>query len=83
LGLEIRSPEEQELCMSSITIDSNELKALLKQALVELLEEKNQVLHDALAEVIEEIGLVKAIQEGQTSGAADRAEVFEALERKD
>jgi hypothetical protein len=68
--------------MSSITIDSNELKALLKQALVELLEEKNQVLYDALAEVVEEVGLVNAIQEGQASEIADKKRVFEALERE-
>ena len=68
--------------MSSITIDSNELKALLKQALIELLEEKNGVLVDALTEAIEEIGLVKAIKEGQASPIVDEARVFEALERE-
>ncbi|HON92611.1 MAG TPA: hypothetical protein PK373_06420 [Sedimentisphaerales bacterium] len=68
--------------MSSITIDSNELKALLKQALIELLEEKNGILIDALTEAIEEIGLVKAIREGQASPIVDEARVFEALERE-
>jgi len=53
--------------MSSITIDDNELKALLKQALIELLQEKNELLYDALVEVVEEIGLVQAIKEGQAS----------------
>jgi len=67
--------------MSSITIDNNELKGLLKQALIELLEEKNQVLYDALAEVVEEVGLAKAIQEGQTSETVDKTEVIRALER--
>jgi hypothetical protein len=68
--------------MSSITIDNNELKTLLKQALVELLEEKNQVLYDALAEAVEEVGLVNAIQEGQASGIVDKERVFKALERE-
>jgi len=67
--------------MSSMGIDKNELKTLLKQTLIELLEERNQVLYDALAEVIEEVGLVKAIQEGQTSRTVDEAEVLKALER--
>ncbi len=49
--------------MSAITIDDNELKALLKQALIELLEEKSDLFYEALAEVIEESGLVKAIKE--------------------
>lgn len=64
--------------MSSTTIDSNELKALLKQALVELLEEKKQVLYDAPAEVVEEVGLVRTIQEGQTGENSEQA--LDALE---
>jgi hypothetical protein len=72
------TPEEQESPMSSTTIDSNELKALLKQALVELLEEKKQVLYDAPAEVVEEVGLVRTIQEGQTGENSEQA--LDALE---
>ncbi|MEN6576111.1 MAG: hypothetical protein ABFD90_07195 [Phycisphaerales bacterium] len=68
--------------MSSITIDSNELKALLKQALIELLQEKDEALYGALAELVEDAGLAKAIQEGQDSETVDRAKVFRALERE-
>jgi len=68
--------------MSSITIDSSQLKTLLKQALIELLQEKDETLYDALAELVEEVGLVRAIQEGQDSGPIDRAQVLKALERK-
>ena len=68
--------------MSAITIDDDQLKALLKQALLELFEEKSEILHDALAEVVEEIGLAKAIQEGKASPTVDKADVLEALERR-
>lgn len=68
--------------MNSMGIDKNELKTLLKQALIELLKEKDQVVYDALAEVIEEVGLAKAIEEGQTSKTVDEIEVFKALERQ-
>ena len=67
--------------MSSITIDSSELKALLKQALIELLEERDETLYGALAELVEDAGLVRAIQEGQDGETVDRAKVFKALER--
>ncbi len=67
--------------MSSITIDSSQLKTLLKQALIELLQEKDETLYGALAELVEEIGLVRAIQEGQDSETVDRTEVFKALEQ--
>ena len=68
--------------MSAITIDDDQLKALLKQALLELFEERSEILHDVLAEVVEEIGLAKAIQEGEASPTVDKAEVFEVLERR-
>jgi hypothetical protein len=68
--------------MSSITIDDNELKALLKQALTELFEEKSELLRDAIAEAVEEIGLAKAIKEGLASSTVDKTQVFEALEQE-
>jgi hypothetical protein len=68
--------------MSSITIDSSQLKTLLKQALIELLQEKDETLYGALAELVEEVGLIRAIQEGQESETGDRERVFKALERE-
>ena len=68
--------------MSSITIDSSQLKTLLKQALIELLEEKDETLYGALVELVEDAGLAKAIQEGQDSETVERAKVFRALERE-
>jgi hypothetical protein len=68
--------------MGSITIDDGKLKALLKQALIELLEEKNELLYDAIAEVVEDIGLAKAIREGEASPLVSREKVFEVLERE-
>ncbi|HNS21372.1 MAG TPA: hypothetical protein PKH24_12795 [Sedimentisphaerales bacterium] len=68
--------------MSSITIDSSQLKTLLKQALIELLQEKDETLYGALAELVEEVGLIRAIQEGQESETVDRERVFKALERE-
>jgi hypothetical protein len=68
--------------MGSMTIDDGKLKALLKQALIELLEEKNELLYDAIAEVVEDIGLAKAIKEGEASPLVSREKVFEVLERE-
>lgn len=68
--------------MSSIRIDDSELKNLLKQALVELFEEKRELLQDAVAEAIEDIGLLRAIKQGQEGPTVDKARVFESLERE-
>jgi hypothetical protein len=78
----IHDQAKRELHMCSITINDNELKALLKQALTELFEEKSELLHEAIAEVIEEIGLAEAIKEGQASPTVDKARVFEVLEQE-
>jgi len=68
--------------MGSMTVDDGKLKALLKQALIELLEEKNELLYEAIAEVVEDIGLAKAIKEGEAGPLVSRERVFEVLERE-
>ena len=54
----------------------SQLKEALKAALVEVLEERPDLLRDMLAEVIEDIALARAIQEGEASGLMSREEVF-------
>lgn len=51
--------------MSSITIDDQTLKVLLKEALVEVLQERPGLLRDVLAEAVEDIGLALAIKGGR------------------
>jgi len=62
------------------TVDSAELKKLLKTAMVEVLEEKRELVRDAVAEAIEDIGLIRAIEEGVRSEAVSREEVFAVLQ---
>ena len=66
--------------MSSITIDDQTLRALLKEALIEVLRERPALLEDVLAEVIEDLGLSLAIKEGQRTALASKDEVLKALE---
>ena len=62
------------------TVDSAELKKLLKTAMVEVLEEKRELVRDAVAEAIEDIGLIRAIEEGVRSETVSREEVFAVLQ---
>jgi len=62
------------------SVDEVVLKALLKSALIEVLEERSDLLRDVLAEVMEDVAMVRAIQEGESSGLVSRDEVFRALE---
>ena len=66
--------------MGSITIDEEKLKVLLKQALVEALEERAELIRDLLSEAVEDIALAKAIKEGEGSQSISKDEVFQALE---
>ena len=64
----------------TINLDEEQLRALFKQALIELLQERHDSLYDLLVEVMEEVALVKAIQEGETTETVGRDEVWQVLE---
>lgn len=61
------------------TVDSTELKLLLKEAVVEVLEERRDLLQNVIEDALEEIALTRAIRAEEQSSAASRDEVFEAL----
>ena len=60
-------------------IDDGKLKELFKQAIFEAIEEKRETVHDLLVEVMEDVAMIHAIQEGEGSGAVSRKDVFKAL----
>jgi vacuolar-type H+-ATPase subunit D/Vma8 len=66
--------------MSSVSLDEMRVKELVKQAFLELLQERRDLLYDLLAEVIEDVALANAIREGESTESVGRAEVFQALE---
>ena len=63
------------------TPDETKLKELLKAAVVEVLEERRDLVRDALADAVEDIGLVRAIEAGSRSKTISRAEVFKILRK--
>ena len=67
----------------TLNLDDEQTKKLLKQAILEILQDKNELFYEALAEVLEDIGLSKAIEEGETSEEIDRSELFRILEGAD
>jgi hypothetical protein len=66
--------------MVAPSIGHDQLKDALKAALVEVLEERADLLRDVLAEALEDIALSRAIQEGDTGERVSRDEVFQALD---
>lgn len=60
--------------------DETQLKAVFKAALVEVMEERRDLIRDAVEEALEEIALARAIEEGKDSETVSRDEVFALLE---
>ena len=48
-----------------LTISEKQAKDLLKEVLIELMEEKRDLFFEVMLEVIEEVGLAQAIREGR------------------
>ena len=61
-------------------IDDGKLKQLLKEAFMEAFEEKKNIFHDVIVEAMEDIALVRAIQEGESSATVAEKEIYNILE---
>lgn len=59
--------------------NQDQLKAVIKSALVEVLEERRDLLHDAIEQALEDFALARAIKEGETTNRIERDEVFAIL----
>jgi len=70
----------QEGAVTQVLVDDERLKALIKTALVEVLEERKDLLRDAIEETLEEIALARAIEEGRRTEDVSRGEVLSLLE---
>ncbi len=54
--------------------------SLLKTAIVEVLEERSDLLGEAVAAAFEDIALARAIEEGEQTGNVGRSEVFSVID---
>jgi spore coat polysaccharide biosynthesis protein SpsF (cytidylyltransferase family) len=66
--------------MAYTTLDETQIKELFKQAFVELLQERRDLLYELVVEIIEDFALVEAIREGEETEPVRREEVFRVLE---
>jgi len=60
--------------------ENNELKEVFKSAIVEVLQERQELVREILDEIIEDIAFSKAIAEGEQTPRVSRESVFEVLE---
>ncbi|NCO74710.1 MAG: hypothetical protein GW795_06130 [Cyanobacteria bacterium] len=64
----------------TINLSEEKIKELLKEVLIELMETKKDDFHELFLEVIEEIGLKNAIQEGRKNDFVAEEDIFLLLE---
>jgi hypothetical protein len=65
--------------MPESLISEEKLKFLLKTAVVEALEERRDLVRDAIEEALEDMAMVRAIEEGSASPIISPTEVYEIL----
>ncbi len=58
------------------------LRRLLKEAVVEVFEERGDLVRDALAEAAEDLGMIQAIKQGSQTALVSRSEVFRILRKR-
>ncbi len=65
--------------MSEIAMDESKMKALLKAAIIEVIEENQDFVREVLQEALEDIAITRAIEEGEHTSNVSRKEIFEVL----
>ena len=65
--------------MPEISLDEGRIKELFKEAVLEVLQERRDLIYDVLAEAMEDFTLAKAIQEGESPESVTREKVFQTL----
>jgi hypothetical protein len=66
--------------MSTISVEEMQLKDLLKEAILELMQERRDELEEVFAEIIEDLALARAIEEGKSTETVSKAEILQVLE---
>ena len=67
--------------MTTLSIEESKLKSIFKTALIEVLDERRDLLVEAVEEALEEIAFLSAIKEGESSDIVSRQEIFKLLDK--
>ncbi|HAG84221.1 MAG TPA: hypothetical protein DCL61_24455 [Cyanobacteria bacterium UBA12227] len=66
--------------MTEMILKSDELKEVLKATIIELFQENREEFSKLLSEIIEDIAMERAIQEGEETESVSRETIFKILE---
>lgn len=72
--------------MEEVTFNKNELleliRGIFKETLIEVLTQRRDLLEDAMLEAFEDIGLVRAIEDGKTGEYMSKDEFLKKVDLK-
>lgn len=66
--------------MTATSTERLEIKAIFKEALVEVLQERSDLLYDIMSDVLEDRAMAEAIREGTNDEYVAREEIMELLD---
>lgn len=66
--------------MTEIALNSDQLKEVLKATILELFHENREEFSQLLSEIIEDIAMEQAIQEGEATESISRDDIFKILQ---
>lgn len=66
--------------MAKVNLEAGQLKEMLKEALVEVLEERKDLMRGVIEEVMEDVAMAHAIRAGEGTPEVSREEIFRILE---
>ncbi|PSN16184.1 hypothetical protein C7293_03970 [filamentous cyanobacterium CCT1] len=69
--------------MSELSLSETQLKNLMKTAILEIFQERRDIFQDLIVEALEDIALIKAIDEGKDSESVSRDTIFSLLEQSE
>jgi len=67
--------------MPELSLNETQLKDLMKSAILEIFEERRDLFQELIAEALEDIAIIKAIDEGKDSEPVSRDAIFAILEQ--
>ena len=67
--------------MSELSLSEAQLKDLMKTAILEIFQEQRGFFQELVTEAMEDIALIKAIDEGKDSDPVERDAIFAILEQ--
>lgn len=65
--------------MTTLSLEDKHTKGLMKQALLELFQERRDLFADLFNELIEDVGLGNAMREAEGSGTVSQEEIMSIL----